>query len=177
MITIGIDPGTAETGYGMIEFDSGGVKIISHGSIKTSIENEQSFRLNEIFTRVCELIEKNKPETLAIESLFFFSNAKSVIAVGQAIGVIKLAAARNNVKVFDYPPLRIKMSLTGNGRAEKKDIQEKVKAILKLKEIPRPNHAADALAVAICHHIRAGDIINLLPEKPKKVKRQAKKKK
>jgi crossover junction endodeoxyribonuclease RuvC len=150
MIVIGIDPGTAETGYGIIRYKSK-IELLAFGYIKTNNHFEQPYRLNLIYEEIVGLLKKHKPDVLAIESLFFFNNAKSISAVGQAMGVIKLAAARNKVKVLDYPPLRIKMMLTGKGRAEKKAVQQCVKKILKLKKPPRPTHAADALAVAICH--------------------------
>jgi len=98
-----------------------------------------------------KIIKEYKPQVLALESLFFNSNAKSALAVGQAMGVIKLAAAKKKIEVVEYPPLKIKMVLTENGRAKKNHIQSSVRKILKLKKIPRPTHAADALAVAICH--------------------------
>ncbi|HUS52302.1 MAG TPA: crossover junction endodeoxyribonuclease RuvC, partial [Candidatus Bathyarchaeia archaeon] len=108
-------------------------------------------RLNTIYSQTLTLLGQHKPQILAIESLFFNVNAKSASAVGQAMGVIKLAAARKKVKVFEYPPLRVKMILAGNGRAKKREIQSKVRKALRLRRLPRPTHAADALAVAICH--------------------------
>lgn len=151
MLILGIDPGTAEMGYGIIRCWQGKIKWITHGSIKTSNNFESAERLNTIYRRLLEILRQHQPQVLAMESLFFFANAKSVSAVGQAMGVIKLAAARKKVKVYEYPPLRIKMALTGNGRAQKKQIQSKVRKTLKLRRLPRPTHAADALAVAICH--------------------------
>jgi len=153
MIILGIDPGTAMTGYGIIECDKKTKKIksLKHGSIKTSNNDDSSTRLRLIHQEVLSIIKDNKPQILAIESLFFNSNAKSASAVGQAIGVTKLAACLNKMEVFEYPPLKIKMKLVGKGRAEKKQVQSKVKQMLRLKKTPRPTHAADALAVAICH--------------------------
>lgn len=151
MIILGIDPGTAETGFGVIESRSKKVSLLAYGSIKTSKDETQAVRLDLIYKEVLALIRQHQPEILAIESLFFNINAKSASAVGQAMGVIKLAAARKKVKVIEYPPLRIKRKLTGNGRAEKKEIQSKVRRFLKIRKLPRPSHAADALAVAICH--------------------------
>lgn len=151
MIILGIDPGTAMTGFGLIQCSKANFKLLEKGSIKTSNDHDSSFRLNLIYEEIKALMKKHKPGVLAIESLFFNTNAKSASAVGQAIGVIKLAAARGKIKVFEYPPLKIKMKLAGNGRAEKKEIQSKVRKALRLRKIPRPTHAADALAVAICH--------------------------
>jgi crossover junction endodeoxyribonuclease RuvC len=151
MLILGIDPGTAETGFGVISCGRGEIKLIEHGMIKTSKDFDSAKRLNLIYKQTLEILRKHKPQVLAMESLFFNLNAKSASAVGQAIGVIKLAAARRRVKTFEYPPLRIKMVLAGNGRAEKRQIQSEVRKILKLRRLPRPTHAADALAVAICH--------------------------
>jgi len=151
MIILGIDPGTAMTGYGLIECTKEKIKLIKHGSIKTLNDHDSSYRLNLIYEEAMTLIKKYRPEVLAIESLFFSVNVKSASAVGQAIGVIKLAAAKGKMKVFEYPPLKIKMKLVGAGRAEKSEVQSKVRKVLRLRKIPRPTHAADALGVAICH--------------------------
>ncbi|MCJ7804869.1 crossover junction endodeoxyribonuclease RuvC [Patescibacteria group bacterium] len=151
MIILGIDPGTAMTGFGLIQCLKGEMKLLEKGSIKTSNHHDSSYRLNLIYEEVVGLMKNHQPEVLAIESLFFNTNVKSASAVGQAIGVIKLAAARGKIKVFEYPPSKIKMKLVGNGRAEKSQVQSKVRKALHLRKIPRPTHAADALAVAICH--------------------------
>ena len=151
MIILGIDPGTAMTGYGLIQCTKEKIKLIKHGSIKTLNDHDSSYRLNLIYEEIVAIMKQHQPEILAIESLFFSNNAKSASAVGQAIGVIKLAAAKKKMKVFEYPPLKIKMKLVGNGRAEKSQVQSKVRKALKLRKIPRPTHAADALGVAICH--------------------------
>lgn len=151
MIILGIDPGTAMTGYGLIQCTKEKIKLIKHGSIKTLNDHDSSYRLNLIYEEIVAIMKEHQPEILAIESLFFSNNAKSASAVGQAIGVIKLAAAKKKMKVFEYPPLKVKMKLVGNGRAEKSQVQSKVRKALRLRKIPRPTHAADALAVAICH--------------------------
>lgn len=139
------------TGFGLIQCLKGEMKLLEKGSIKTSNHHDSSYRLNLIYEEVVGLMKNHQPEVLAIESLFFNTNVKSASAVGQAIGVIKLAAARGKIKVFEYPPSKIKMKLVGNGRAEKSQVQSKVRKALHLRKIPRPTHAADALAVAICH--------------------------
>jgi len=151
MIILGIDPGTAMTGFGLIRCLKGEMKLLEKGSIKTSNRHDSSYRLNLIYEEVMALIKKHQPQVLAIESLFFNTNAKSASAVGQAIGVVKLAGAKGKLKVFEYPPSKVKMKLVGNGRAEKSEVQSKVRKALRLRKIPRPTHAADALAVAICH--------------------------
>jgi len=151
MIILGIDPGTAITGYGLIRCISGKVTLVAHGCIKTSNHLRSSERLNLIYKQTLEILRSHKPQILAIETLFFNTNAKSASAVGQAMGVVKLAAARKKVEVVEYPPLKIKMVLAENGRAKKNQIQSKVRKFLGLRKLPRPTHAADALAVAICH--------------------------
>ena len=156
MIILGIDPGTAMTGYGLISCLKEEIKLIEKGSIKTSNHDDSSYRLSLIYEEVITLMVKYKPEILAVESLFFSNNAKSASAVSQAIGVIKLAAAQKKLKVFEYPPLKVKMKLVGNGRAEKSEVQSKVRKVLRLRKIHRPTHAADALGVAICHWLEMG---------------------
>jgi len=152
MLILGIDPGTAVTGFGVIRCQRQEIKLVGHGTIKTSNKFTSPKRLNQIYNQIMdEILKKYNPQVLAMESLFFNVNAKSASAVGQAMGVIKLAAARRKVEVFEYPPLRIKMVLAGNGRAKKRQIQSKVRKALRLRRLPRPTHAADALAVAICH--------------------------
>lgn len=151
MLILGIDPGTAVTGFGVIKCSRREIRLVDHGSIKTSNKYSSPKRLDLIFQQTTEIIQKYKPQVLAMESLFFNINAKSASAVGQAMGVIKLAAAKKKVKVFEYPPLRIKNVLSKNGRAKKRQIQSEVRKVLKVRKLPRPTHAADALAVAICH--------------------------
>ena len=152
MLILGIDPGTAVTGFGVIRCQRREIKLVDHGTIKTSNKLTSPKRLNQIYNQIMdEILKKHNPQALAMESLFFNVNAKSASAVSQAMGVIKLAAARRKIKVFEYPPLRIKMVLAGNGRAKKRQIQSKVRKALRLRRLPRPTHAADALAVAICH--------------------------
>jgi crossover junction endodeoxyribonuclease RuvC len=151
MLILGIDPGTADTGFGIIECTRTEIKLVEYGKIQTSNKYSSSKRLDLIYEQVTGVIRKHKPQVLAIESLFFNNNAKSASAVGQAMGVIKLAAAKKKIKVFEYGPLKIKKSLTKNGRAQKKEVQSEVRKTLRVRKIPRPTHAADALAVAICH--------------------------
>lgn len=152
MIILGIDPGTAMTGFGVIKWEKEKAIWLAHGTIKTTNEDDSGRRLDLIFCQISDLIKKHRPKVLALESLFFNTNAKSASAVGQAIGVVKLAAERAGIKSQEYTPLSVKMKLLGKGRAEKKEMQAGVKKLLKLKDTPRPTHAADALAVAICHH-------------------------
>ena len=153
MIIIGIDPGTAETGVGIISVASG-PKLVFHACITTPKTDFPETRLNQIFQRLTDIIKTHKPHILAMENLFFANNAKTVIAVGQAMGISMLAAAQANIPVFKYSPLQVKRLITGDGKAQKADLQEKVRKILRLKTVPRPQHAADALAVAICHSLQ-----------------------
>jgi crossover junction endodeoxyribonuclease RuvC len=151
MLTLGIDPGTATTGYGLITVRDDRLTFIEHGIISTSKKEEPQVRLRAIYTRVKELLIKHKPQTVAVEKLFFGANTKTAIAVGQARGIILLAAAEQRVLVSEYTPLQVKMAITGYGRADKKQMQQMVKTLLGFDMVPKPDDAADALAIAICH--------------------------
>lgn len=148
---MGIDPGTATTGWAVIEEKSGCLSAIAYGSINTSKKNSESKRLLEITTDLEKIIKKYKPGEASIEKIFFFKNQKTVIPISQSRGAIILTLERKNVKVFGYTPLQVKQALTGYGRAEKKQIQLMAKNILGLKSIPKPDDVADAIAVAVCH--------------------------
>jgi crossover junction endodeoxyribonuclease RuvC len=151
MKTLGIDPGTAITGYGILDIDGDIIKVIDYGCIKTSSKNKASDRLTQICRDVKKLISKHKPKWVAVEKLFFGSNVTTAMSVGQARGVIILAAAQAGVDIAEYTPLEVKMALTGYGRADKQQMQQMVKRLLKLESIPKPDDAADALAIALCH--------------------------
>lgn len=151
MIIIGIDPGTATTGYGIIKIEDKEYKCLDYGVISTSPKWSVGDRLYKIGVDLSDVLEKYNPDVLAIESLFFFKNVKTAIPVSQARGVILMMAAKKGIKTYEYTPLQAKMATVGYGRAEKKQVQEMVKILLKLDEVPKPNDAADALAVAICH--------------------------
>lgn len=151
MIILGIDPGYAIVGYGVIEKIGFQTKCIDYGAITTDKDTDFPTRLVQIADGLEYLIEKYKPECLAIEELFFQNNQKTAINVAMARGVVVEIAKRKLGNLFEYTPLQIKQALTGQGRADKKQVQYMVKAILNLKEIPKPDDAADALAVAICH--------------------------
>jgi crossover junction endodeoxyribonuclease RuvC len=151
MKILGIDPGTATTGFGLIETDGSKLKVGSCGCILTPAKQNQSVRLLHIFSELEMIIKKTKPDVVAIEKLFFINNIKTAMTVGEARGVCLLAAEKNHVPIFEYTPLQVKQSLTGYGKAEKSQIQMMVKMILKLKEIPKPDDMADALAIAITH--------------------------
>jgi len=150
MIILGIDPGTATTGFGLIKKDKSKLKLLKYGCIKTSANLNTAERLGKIHKELTLLIKKEKPDIVAVEDIFFFKNLKTVIKVSQARGVILLTAAKMKIPISEYTPLQIKLAITSYGRAEKIQVQKMVKALLNLKEIPRPDDAADALATAIC---------------------------
>ncbi len=150
MIILGIDPGTATTGYGLLKSEKGKLMAIDCGCIYTDKKLEMPERLNLIAQSLMNIIKKHKPQIMAVEELFFFKNTKTAITVGQARGVILFIGKNNKLKVAEYTPLQVKQAVVGYGRAEKKQIQIMVKAILGLDSIPKPDDAADALAVAIC---------------------------
>ena len=151
MKILGIDPGTAIVGYGLVESIGNKLKYLKHGCIYTDKDNNMNSRLKDIFTDLNKILEELKPDAVAIEEIFYFKNNKTIISVSQARGVILLAAELRNIPIYEYTPLQVKMGITGYGRAEKKQIQLMVKKILNLKEIPKPDDAADALAIAVTH--------------------------
>lgn len=151
MLTLGIDPGTATTGFGLITEKKAKLLFVDHGVIKTSPKETSQGRLRRIYSSIKKLIQDYKPKVVAIERLYFGANSKTAIAVGQARGLALLAAAEQRVQVAEYSPLEVKMAVTGYGRAEKQQVQQMVKSLLGLSDLPRPDDAADALAIAICH--------------------------
>lgn len=151
MRILGIDPGIGRTGWGMIEVISSKLKVISYGCIETKVNGKIENRLKDIYTALNEIIAGNNPDALAVEELFFNTNAKTALIVGQARGVVLLCAAQNNLTTAIYTPLQVKMALTGYGRAEKGQIAQMVKILLKLPTIPKPDDVTDALAIAITH--------------------------
>lgn len=148
---MGVDPGTATTGWAIIEEKNCQPRAIAYGSINTPKNKTEESRLCEICKDLSAVIKKYHPQEAAIEKLFFFKNQKTVIPVSQARGAILLTLEQKGVTVFGYTPLQVKQALTGYGRAEKKQIQLMAKNILGLKTIPRPDDTADAIAIAICH--------------------------
>ena len=158
MIILGIDPGTATTGYGVIENNQGKVKAVDYGCILTDKKMKMPERLDFLGEELKKIIKEYKPQAMAVEELFFFKNAKTIITVGQARGVIlfvgknasKNISKKTGLDIYEYTPLQVKQAVVGYGRADKKQVQQMVKAILGLNEIPKPDDAADALAVAIC---------------------------
>ncbi len=155
MIIIGIDPGTATTGYGIVKKEKDDFLCLEYGIIKTNKNLSPSSRLNILSKNVSSLIDKYSPEILAIENVYFFKNIKTVIPVSQAKGVVMVTAEKRGVPVQEFTPLEIKMAITGYGKASKKQVQEMIKITLNLKEKPSPNDAADALGAAISGIIKA----------------------
>jgi crossover junction endodeoxyribonuclease RuvC len=150
-IILGIDPGVATTGYAFIQEEGKKQTILDFGVIKTAAKTEFSLRLKFIYQDLNTLIKKFKPDAVAVEELFFAKNVKTAMMVGQARGVIVLTAIMNDLNVTDFTPLQIKQAVCGYGRADKCQVQNMVKNILKLKEIPKPDDAADALAIALTY--------------------------
>ena len=150
MIVLGIDPGTASTGYGIIK-KTKSLQCLGYSVIHTTPDLNPGERLRIINNKISKIIGKYKPDVLAIENVYFFKNLKTAIPVSQAKGAILLTAAKKRVPVCEFSPLQIKLTITGNGRADKKEVQKRIKRILKLKEIPKPSHAADALAAAVTY--------------------------
>lgn len=148
---LGIDPGIAATGWGVVECEGSRYRHIGHGVVKTSAREHVGERLKRIYDQIQEVISEFHPEIAGLESIYFARNATSAIPVAQAKGVVLLALAQAGVDSHEYPPQAIKQAILGQGRAEKKQVQEMVRVLLGLHEIPKPDHAADALATAICH--------------------------
>lgn len=151
MRILGIDPGIAIVGYGVVEKNANVYKAVDYSAITTKAHTPLEDRLEIIYKRMLEIIEVYKPDAISVEELFFNNNAKTAFSVGQARGVVLLAAVQNHVPVYEYTPLQVKQALTGYGRADKNQIQQMVKSMLGLKSVPKPDDVADALAIAICH--------------------------
>lgn len=150
MKVLGIDPGLALTGWAIVK-KKDQPKLVEYGCIKTTSKKSSSERLSKIYSKLQKIIEKYQPEVVVLENLFFSANVKTALKVGEARGVIKICAALNNLPISEFTPLQIKNSITGYGRADKNQIQQMVKALLNLKEIPKPDDAADAVAVALTY--------------------------
>ncbi len=151
MKILGIDPGIGRCGWGMVESEKGKAKIINCGCIETPSKSEIPQRLITVYEEILKIIGNYSPDGMAIEELFFNTNAKTAFAVGQARGVVLLAAAKNKLPIFIYTPLQVKIALTGYGRAEKNQVGQMVRILLNLKSVPKPDDAADALAIALTH--------------------------
>ncbi len=148
---IGIDPGTAITGWSILEIINDKIKTIAYGHITTFLQDDTAERLKELSNDLIKIIQKYKPVEAAIEDIFYFKNAKTIIKVSQARGAILLTLENLGISIAEYTPLQVKQAISGYGRAEKKQVQLMVKNILNLSKIPQPDDTADALAIAICH--------------------------
>ena len=151
MIILGIDPGYAIIGYGVLEYKNNKFRVIDYGAITTDASMDMFDRFKLIYDEMNVIIEQYRPEFLAIEELFFNSNQKTAINVAQARGILLLSALNHNVRIFEYTPLQVKQAVAGYGRADKHQMQEMTKLLLGLQKIPRPDDAADALAIALTH--------------------------
>ncbi len=151
MRILGVDPGFAIEGFGVIEYNNNSFKALDYGAITTCAGTPFPERLKCLYDQTQRLITKYNPDAMSVEELFFNTNVKTAIAVGHARGVILLAAQNAGVPIFEYTPLQIKQALTGYGRADKYQIQQMVKTFLNLQAVPKPDDVADALAAAICH--------------------------
>ncbi len=151
MRIIGIDPGTGILGFGVIEYEAGKLKLVDGGVIRTPVKEDDAVRLETIFDELTDIIAQTKPDEMAVEKLFFAQNVTTAMTVAQARGVVLLCGRQAGLKIAEYTPLQIKQALTSYGRADKKQMQEMVRVMLGLKEVPKPDDCADALAAAICH--------------------------
>lgn len=149
-IILGVDPGIADTGYGVISDDKGKVTCLAYGSIKTSSKDDLITRLNQLHLELDKVIKKYQPALVSVEELFFSKNVKTALTVGHARGVILLTIKQNNLPIFEFKPAQVKQAVSGYGAAKKDQVQKMVKTLLGLKEIPKPDDAADALAIAMC---------------------------
>jgi len=163
-LALGIDPGTATTGYGLVRLEpDGSLLAVKYGVITTPKNTPAPERLATLYEQMGELLRKHKPETAAVEKLFFQRNVTTAISVGQARGVVLLSLAQAGLDVFEYTPNEVKQAVAGYGSAGKRQVQEMVRVLLSLDEIPEPDDAADALAVAICH-LHSAQTFNLANE-------------
>lgn len=159
MVILGIDPGYATVGYGVIENSGGGAKALAYGAITTAPGRDLSVRLLEIYRDMQTLLDKFQPDAVAVEELFFNTNITTGIQVAQARGVILISCAQRGLTPFEYSPSQVKQAVVGYGKAEKRQMMELTRTILHLSKLPRPDDAADALAIALCHAHTAGSLL------------------
>lgn len=159
VVIFGIDPGYAIVGCGIVRYEKNDFKLLGYGAVTTDKDMPFNERLKKIYDDLTELLEKFKPDAVSIERLYFNTNQKTAIDVAQARGVIVLAVQNMGIPIFEYTPLQVKQSIVGYGRAEKTQVQEMTKTFLHLDKIPKPDDAADALALAICHGHASGSLI------------------
>jgi crossover junction endodeoxyribonuclease RuvC len=151
MLVLGVDPGTATTGYGLVRESGGDLGLLECGAITTAAGQPLSERLAVIYEQLSRLVAAHRPDALAVEQLYFSRNVRTALAVGQARGSVLLVAAHAGLPVHEYTPLQVKQAVVGYGRADKMQVQEMVRLVLRLEAVPQPDDAADAVAVAVCH--------------------------
>ncbi|MCL2838919.1 MAG: crossover junction endodeoxyribonuclease RuvC [Oscillospiraceae bacterium] len=151
MRVLGIDPGFAIVGYGVVDYVGNKFSVVDYGAVMTKAGENIFDRLKVIYDEVAQIIERVNPDCVAIEELFFNTNTKTAITVAEARGILIIAALNAGVPVFEYTPLQVKQAVTGYGRADKNQVQQMIKVILNLEKVPKPDDVADALAIAICH--------------------------
>lgn len=159
MVIMGIDPGLATVGFGIIRYERNHFDAVEYGAVLTLPGKQTEFRLEEIYENIDELIKMYRPDAVSIEKIYFNTNEKTAVNVCQARGVILLAATKNNIPIYEYTPLQIKQAITGYGRADKKQIMYMVTKLLSLDKVPHPDDTADALAAAICHAYSSESIL------------------
>ncbi len=165
MIILGIDPGYAIVGYGVVEYKNTRFRSLEHGAVVTKSGTDFNRRLEIIYDGVSSVLEKYKPDCVSIEKLFFQNNQKTAIGVAEARGVVLLAAQKAGVKIYEYTPLQVKSAITGYGKAQKYQVMEMTKRLLCLSEVPKPDDTADALALAITHGQCSVSLLRNLPVK------------
>ena len=158
---IGIDPGYAIVGYGVLDYNGSRFAPVTYGAILTPAQNSFEKRLEQIWDELSLLLEKCRPQAMAVERLYFTTNQKTAIDVAQARGVMLLCAAKYGIEIFEYTPLQVKQAVVGYGKAEKRQVMQMTKSLLGLKQVPKPDDTADALAIAICHAHCAGSCLQM----------------
>ena len=161
MRILGLDPGIATVGFGIVDSEKSRQKLVSCGVITTPAHTPLTSRLDQIYTDLEEIIKLYQPDAMAVEELFFNTNITTGISVAQGRGVILLCAYRTGISIYEYTPLQVKQAVVGYGRAEKKQVQEMVRRILNLAAVPKPDDAADAVALALCHARSSTSLLNL----------------
>lgn len=167
MRILGIDPGYGIVGWGVLDYDNLNFRVVKYGAIRTAPDAPFDRRLTEIFRDMNSILEMFTPDCMSIEKLYFNTNITTGIAVAEARGVIRLSAALKNIPIYEYTPLQVKVAVTGYGRAEKHQMQEMTKNILRLKDVPKPDDTADALAIAITHGHTGGSQLSQIIERQK----------
>jgi crossover junction endodeoxyribonuclease RuvC len=151
MRILGIDPGTGILGFGVIDVNGRNIQMVDAGVIRTPVKEDDAVRLLTIYEELTDIIAANKPAIMSVEKLFFARNVTTAMTVSQARGVVLLCAKQADMAIFEYTPMQIKQAVTGYGKADKKQVQEMVRVLLKLQEVPKPDDCADALAAALTH--------------------------